>query len=99
MSAQTHRLPAQQSAAGSIDRTKPVRFTVDVTKPRLRLLSARLMRFSVNETGTLVVTSSGRATRVPVRPGWVTVPSAAGSSFTATLWDVAGNRSTPVRYP
>ena len=29
MSAQTHRLPAQQSAAGSIDRTKPVRFTVD----------------------------------------------------------------------
>ncbi|MFF0905694.1 UNVERIFIED_CONTAM: sarcosine oxidase subunit alpha family protein [Kocuria sp. CPCC 205316] len=29
MSAQTHRLPAQQSAAGSIDRTTPVRFTVD----------------------------------------------------------------------
>jgi sarcosine oxidase, subunit alpha len=29
VSAQTHRLPAQQSAAGSIDRTKPVRFTVD----------------------------------------------------------------------
>ncbi|GAB2626083.1 2Fe-2S iron-sulfur cluster-binding protein [Kocuria himachalensis] len=29
MSAQTHRLSAQQSAAGSIDRTKPVRFTVD----------------------------------------------------------------------
>ena len=29
MSAQTHRLPAQQSAPGSIDRTTPVRFTVD----------------------------------------------------------------------
>ena len=80
-------------------RGQTVRFTVDVTKPRLRLLSARLMRFSVNESGTLVVTSSGRATRVPVRPGWVTVPSAAGSAFTATLWDVAGNRSATIRYP
>lgn len=29
MSAQTHRLPAQQSAPGSIDRTTPVHFTVD----------------------------------------------------------------------
>jgi hypothetical protein len=80
-------------------RGQTVRFVVDVTKPRLRLLSARLMRFSVNETGTLVVSSNGRATRVPVRPGWVTVPSAAGSSFVATLWDVAGNRSNVVRYP
>jgi hypothetical protein len=80
-------------------RGQTVRFTVDVTKPRVRLLSARLMRFSVSEAGTLVVTSNGRATRVPVRPGWVTVPSAAAARFTAALWDAAGNRSAVLRYP
>jgi hypothetical protein len=80
-------------------RGQTLRFTVDMTKPRLRLLSAKLMRFSVSEAGTLVVTSNGRATRVPVRPGWVTVPAAAAPRFTARLWDAAGNRSAIVRYP
>jgi N-acetylmuramoyl-L-alanine amidase/FlgD Ig-like domain len=80
-------------------RAQTARFTVDVTKPRVRLLSARLMRFSVSEAGTLVVNSNGRATRVPVRKGWVTVPAAAAPQFTAVLWDAAGNRSARVRHP
>jgi hypothetical protein len=80
-------------------RAQTARFTVDVTKPRLRLLSSRLMRFSVSEAGTLVVNSNGAATRVPVRKGWVTVPAAAAPRFTAVLWDAAGNRSAVLRYP
>lgn len=80
-------------------RGQTARFVVDVTKPRVRLLSARLMRFSVSEAGTLVVNSNGRATRVPVRRGWVTVPAAAARRFIAVLWDAAGNRSPVLRYP
>ena len=80
-------------------RGQTARFVVDVTKPRVRLLSARLMRFSVSEAGTLVVNANGTATRVPVRPGWVTVPAAAAPRFTAVLWDTAGNRSAVLRYP
>ena len=82
-------------------RAQTARFVVDVTRPRLRLLSARLLRFSVSEPGTLIITAGGQTARVPVaRRGWVVVPSLAGAGrFTATLWDLAGNRSRIVRYP
>jgi hypothetical protein len=82
-------------------RAQTVRFVVDLTKPRLRLLSARLMRFSVSEPGTLIVTAGTQTARVPVaRRGWVLVPSLAGvGRFTARLWDLAGNSSRIVRYP
>jgi hypothetical protein len=82
-------------------RSQTARFVIDVTKPKLRLLSARLLRFSVSEAGTLVVTAGGQTARVPVtRRGWVLVPSLAGTGrFTAALWDLAGNRSRVVRYP
>ena len=82
-------------------RAQTARFVVDVTRPKLRLLSARLLRFSVSEAGTLVVTAGGQTARVPVtRRGWVLVPSLAGTGrFTAALWDLAGNRSRVVRYP
>ena len=82
-------------------RAQTARFVVDVTRPRVRLLSARLMRFSVSEGGTLVVNAGSRTARVPVaRRGWVIVPSLAGTGrFTATHWDFAGNRSRVVRYP
>ena len=82
-------------------RAQTARFVVDVTRPRLRLLSARLLRFSASEPGTLIVTAGGQTARVPVaRRGWVVVPSLAGAGrFTATLWDLAGNRSRVVRYP
>jgi hypothetical protein len=82
-------------------RAQTARFVVDVTRPRLRLLSARLMRFSVSEGGTLVVNAGSQTARVPVaRRGWVVVPSLAGAGrFTATLWDFAGNRSRVLRYP
>jgi hypothetical protein len=89
-------------AAGPLGvRAQTARFVVDVTRPRLRLLSARLMRFSVSEGGTLVVTAGGQTARVPVaRRGWVLVPSLAGAGrFGATLWDLAGNRSRLLRYP
>jgi hypothetical protein len=82
-------------------RAQTARFVVDVTRPRVRLLSARLMRFSVSEGGTLIVTAGGQTARVPVaRRGWVLVPSLAGAGrFSAVLWDFAGNRSRVVRYP
>jgi N-acetylmuramoyl-L-alanine amidase len=82
-------------------RAQTARFVVDVTRPRLRLLSARLMRFSASEAGTLIVTAGRQTARVPVaRRGWVLVPSLAGAgAFTAALWDLAGNRSRVVRYP
>jgi hypothetical protein len=82
-------------------RAQTTRFAVDVTKPRLRLLSVRRMRFSVSEAGTLVVSAGGRPVRIPVaRRGSVVVPSlVAAVRFTATLWDLAGNRSATVRYP
>jgi N-acetylmuramoyl-L-alanine amidase len=82
-------------------RAQTARFVVDVTRPRVRLLSARLMRFSVSEGGTLVVNTGAQTARVPVlRRGWVVVPSLAGAGrFTATHWDFAGNSSRPVRYP
>jgi hypothetical protein len=82
-------------------RAQTVRFVVDLTKPRLRLLSARLMRFSVSEPGTLVVTAGSQTARVPIaRRGWVLVPSLAGAGrFSAVLWDLAGNRSRIVRFP
>ena len=89
-------------AAGPLGvRAQTARFVIDVTRPRLRLLSARLMRFSVSEGGTLVVTAGAQTARVPVaRRGWVLVPSLAGAGrFSATLWDLAGNRSRTVRYP
>jgi hypothetical protein len=89
-------------AAGPLGvRAQTARFVVDVTRPRLRLLSARLLRFSVSEGGTLVVTAGGQTARVPVaRRGWVLVPSLAGAGrFSATLWDLAGNRSRPINYP
>jgi hypothetical protein len=82
-------------------RAQTARFVVDVTKPRLRLLSARRMRFSVSEPGTLIVTAGTQTARVPVaRRGWVVVPALAGSGrFTAVLWDIAGNRSRVIRHP
>jgi hypothetical protein len=82
-------------------RAQTARFAVDLTKPRLRLLSARSMRFSASEPGTLIVTAQGRTARVPVaRRGWVLVPALAGAGrFTAVLWDAAGNRSRILRYP
>jgi hypothetical protein len=82
-------------------RTQSTPFAVDVTKPRLRLVSARTMRFSASEAGTLVVRAGTRSVRVPVpRRGDVLVPALRGAGrFTATLWDLAGNRSAAVRHP
>ena len=82
-------------------RAQSARFVIDLAKPRLQLLSARAMRFSASEPGTLVVSSGTQTAEVAVpRAGWVVVPQLAGSGrFSAVLWDSAGNRSARVRYP
>jgi len=76
-----------------------VDFALDLTAPRLQLLSASELRFSINEPADLTVTLDGsRVVRVRrLTPGRFTVPS--GGPFTtirAVARDFAGNESAPL---
>jgi hypothetical protein len=78
-----------------------VEFAVDTTPPRLRLVSGQLLRFSINEPGTITVVLDGTRTVVHRRliPGRFTIPS--GGPFTrfrATARDFAGNETPPIQY-
>jgi hypothetical protein len=80
--------------------TQKVEFAVDVTRPRLRLLDARALRFSVNEPGDITVVLDGTrtVTRRRLIPGRFTI--APGGPFTtirATARDFAGNETAPLR--
>ena len=74
-------------------RAQTARFVVDTRKPRLRLLSARARRFSVNEKVTVTGTIGGLRVQAVVGPGRFTLSGAAGR-IAITAWDFAGNRST-----
>ena len=78
-----------------------VEFAVDTTPPRLRLVSGQLLRFSINEPGTITVVLDGTRTVVYRRliPGRFTIAS--GGPFTrfrATARDFAGNETRPLQY-
>jgi hypothetical protein len=76
-----------------------VDFALDLTAPRLLLVSAPELRFSINEPADLTVTLDGsRIVRVRrLTPGRFTVPS--GGPFTtirAVARDFAGNETAPL---
>jgi hypothetical protein len=74
-------------------------FALDLAAPRLQLVSAPELRFSINEPADLTVTLDGsRIVRVRrLTPGRFTVPS--GGAFTsmrAVARDFAGNETAPL---
>jgi hypothetical protein len=76
-----------------------VDFALDLAAPRLQLLSAAELRFSINEPGDVTVVLDGsRMVRVRrLLPGRFTVPS--GGPFTtmrAVARDFAGNETAPL---
>jgi hypothetical protein len=74
-------------------RAQTARFSVDTRKPKLRVLSARARRFSVDERVTITGTIGGLRVQAVVGPGRFTL-SGAGGRIAITAWDFAGNRST-----
>jgi hypothetical protein len=74
-------------------RAQTARFVVDTRKPKLRILSARARRFSVDENVTITGTIGGLRVQAVVGPGRFTLSGAAGR-IAITAWDFAGNRST-----
>jgi hypothetical protein len=88
------RYAAVLEATGPLGtRAQTARFAVDTTKPRLRVLSARARRFSVDEVVTVVGTIGGRRVEAKVGPGRFTLAAPPGRIAIAA-WDAAGNRST-----
>jgi N-acetylmuramoyl-L-alanine amidase-like protein len=79
-------------------RSQTARFAVDTQKPRLRLISARSLRFWVSEPSTVVLTLDGRRLE-QTATGYFTVRTAAAKRITALAFDSAGNRSARLRYP
>jgi hypothetical protein len=74
-------------------RAQTARFVVDTRKPKLRIVSARARRFSVDEKVTITGTIGGLRVQAVVGPGRFTLSGAAGR-IAITAWDFAGNRST-----
>ena len=79
-----------------------VAFAVDTTGPRLRLLSAPNLRFSVNEPADVTVVLDGTRTVTARRlvPGAFQInPNGAFTSLRAIARDFAGNDGRPVQSP
>jgi hypothetical protein len=79
-------------------RSQTARFVVDTTKPQLRLLSAKRLRFWVSEPSTVVLTLDGRRVE-QAAAGYFTVKGPPARRITAVAFDTAGNRGRPVRFP
>jgi hypothetical protein len=73
-------------------RSQTARFAVDTRKPKLRVVTARARRFSVDEKVTITGTIGGLRVQAVVGPGRFTLSGAAGQ-IAITAWDLAGNRS------
>ena len=82
-------------------RVQETRFRLDTTRPRLRLLSLRALRFVVSEPVELTVVVNGRQRIVQAAPrGVVTVRAASAvRRVSAVAVDAAANRSRVLRAP
>jgi flagellar hook assembly protein FlgD len=83
------------NAIGTVTQASPV--VLDTTKPRLRLLSKKLLRVHVSEAATLQVTYDGRRRTVRVVKAGALRLRLNAKRISAYAEDAAGNRSASVR--
>jgi hypothetical protein len=82
---------------GSVTHTIP--FRIDRVAPKLRALSFRQLRFSVNEAATVHLVLNGRRINRAVRAGVFAFRGPRVRSVRIDAQDPAGNVSRRLRYP
>jgi hypothetical protein len=79
--------------------THTAAFLIDRMAPRLRALSFRGLRFSVNEAATIHLVLNGRRINRAVRAGVFSFRAPHVRTVRIDAQDAAGNVSSPLRYP
>jgi hypothetical protein len=82
---------------GTVTHTAP--FRIDTIAPRLRAVSFRRLRFTINEPATVRLVVNGRRITRVVRAGSFSFAAASVRTVRITATDAAGNVSQTLRYP